>query len=308
MFSVLRRRLTYTNVGVTLALFFSMSGGALAASHYLITSTKQIKPSVLSALKGKAGAAGAAGANGANGAVGPQGLQGPEGKAAANGAAGESVVSAALKPKEGGCAEGGSKFTVGGKETTACNGKNGTNGTTGFTETLPEGKTETGTWSYGTAKTEGTDEYATYQAFVPMSFNVPLGAGLAESNVHFLTEHTVGCGEPQEPAREQCKETDKTIEEREKANKEACPGSAAAPTAEPGNLCVYVTYSGVSNGTILGFVFQTGVPFVVGAGTTGAVLALTVNVEGTIPHGGSSAIENVAGYGTWAVTAPKKEK
>ena len=37
----------------TLALIFAMSGGAYAASHYLITSTKQIKPSVLGHLKGK---------------------------------------------------------------------------------------------------------------------------------------------------------------------------------------------------------------------------------------------------------------
>jgi hypothetical protein len=43
----MRRRLTYANVAATLALVFSMSGGALAASHYLIKSTKQISPKVL---------------------------------------------------------------------------------------------------------------------------------------------------------------------------------------------------------------------------------------------------------------------
>jgi hypothetical protein len=34
MFSAIRRRATYANVTATLALFFAMSGGALAAGHY----------------------------------------------------------------------------------------------------------------------------------------------------------------------------------------------------------------------------------------------------------------------------------
>jgi len=37
------------------ALFLAFGGGAVAANHYLITSTKQIKPSVLKALKGAKG-------------------------------------------------------------------------------------------------------------------------------------------------------------------------------------------------------------------------------------------------------------
>jgi hypothetical protein len=55
----MRGRLSYANVVVTLALVFAMSGGAFAAGRYLITSTKQIKPSVLKQLQGKAGAIGA---------------------------------------------------------------------------------------------------------------------------------------------------------------------------------------------------------------------------------------------------------
>jgi hypothetical protein len=46
----MRRRLSYANVVATLALVFAMSGGALAANHYLINSTKQINPKVLKAL------------------------------------------------------------------------------------------------------------------------------------------------------------------------------------------------------------------------------------------------------------------
>lgn len=51
-------------------LFFALGGTALAAKHYLITSTGQIKPSVLSKLRGNTGPAGP---------VGPQGTQGPAG-------------------------------------------------------------------------------------------------------------------------------------------------------------------------------------------------------------------------------------
>jgi hypothetical protein len=76
----LRRHLSYSNVTATLALVFAMGGSAIAAKHYLITSTKQIKPRVLKTLEahatgargvaGRTGATGAAGATGANGAPG----------------------------------------------------------------------------------------------------------------------------------------------------------------------------------------------------------------------------------------------
>jgi hypothetical protein len=73
------RKFSYANVAATLALFFSMSGGALAASHYLINSTKQINPKVLKSLKGKTGATGLTGAIGTTGATGATGATGKEG-------------------------------------------------------------------------------------------------------------------------------------------------------------------------------------------------------------------------------------
>ena len=57
-----------------LALFIALSGSALAAGHFIITSTRQIKPSVLRALHG---ARGATGTQGATGSTGPQGPAGP---------------------------------------------------------------------------------------------------------------------------------------------------------------------------------------------------------------------------------------
>src|SRR5437588_12668658 len=74
-----RTHLTYANVTATLALVFAMSGGALAAKHYLINSTKQVSPKVLKALKGKTGKAGATGKEGPAGKEGPLGTTGKEG-------------------------------------------------------------------------------------------------------------------------------------------------------------------------------------------------------------------------------------
>ncbi len=66
---------------VVIALFFALGGSAVAAQHYLVTSTSQIKPSVLSKLKGKAGPAGPAGPQGPQGPGGSQGAQGAQGPA-----------------------------------------------------------------------------------------------------------------------------------------------------------------------------------------------------------------------------------
>jgi hypothetical protein len=85
----MRRRISYANVAATLALVFSMSGGALAATHYLINSTGQINPKVLKKLKGKPGKIGAIGATGATGAIGATGGTGAPGAAGKEGAPGK---------------------------------------------------------------------------------------------------------------------------------------------------------------------------------------------------------------------------
>jgi hypothetical protein len=164
---MLRRRFTYSNVVATLALVFAMSGGALAASKFLITSTKQIKPSVLASLKGKAGKAGANGAPGPAGPAGPAGGVGPAGPAGTPGAPGEPGPE--------------------GKEGKA--GKNGTNGKEGSPwtvgGTLPAGSTETGTWSVGPTP-ENTYE--------PISFTIPLAHALTRGHAHFI--NSAGKEEP----------------------------------------------------------------------------------------------------------------
>jgi hypothetical protein len=72
-------RLSYANVAATIALVFSMTGGALAAQRYLITSTKQINPRVLRSLKGRPGPAGNQGPAGKAGTAGKDGTNGRDG-------------------------------------------------------------------------------------------------------------------------------------------------------------------------------------------------------------------------------------
>jgi hypothetical protein len=161
MFSAIRTRLhlTPSTVIASLALVFAMSGGAYAASRYVITSTKQISPKVLKSLAGKAGPAGK---NGANGAAGPAGAVGGTGPAGPQGPAGVAGVA-------GGAGAAGAA----GKE-----GKQGPPGTTGFTKTLPEGAAEQGVWSAETTTTQ--------PGLGAVSFTIPLAGPLDENHVFYV--------------------------------------------------------------------------------------------------------------------------
>ena len=88
----MRKRITYANVASTLALVFAMCGGAVAANHYLISSTKQISPKVLKKLRGAHGTTGARGVPGASGAPGVPGAPGAPGGTGKEGPRGPSDV------------------------------------------------------------------------------------------------------------------------------------------------------------------------------------------------------------------------
>jgi Collagen triple helix repeat (20 copies) len=187
MFSRIRKRITYANVAMTLALVFAMTGGAYAAKHYLITSTKQISPKVLKALAGKTGPAGEKGPTGTNGKDGAQGPAGPTGPTGGTGPVGPTGPTGGTGPK-------------------------GDPGQTGFTETLPSGKTETGTWGI-LQHTSGPQRAGT-----TASFNIPLAKAAAVHWIRANTEEATATGEQASTA---------------------CTGSVANPTASKGNLCVY---------------------------------------------------------------------
>lgn len=278
MFSRLRKRFTYANVAMTLALVFAMSGGAYAASKYAITSSKQIKPSVLKQLRGAQGPTGTTGAAGVAGAAGPQGPAGargetgPEGKAGKDGTngtegqpgePGRNVVAEAASNGE--CSAGGTKFEVEGSGHTehVCNGSGGGGGGGG---TLASGQTETGTWFI-----EGTVKAKEELVEQPISFTTPLAkpatAGQAAQFEYVEQTYPNPVGTAH------------------------CPGSYENPTAEPGYFCVYafVFKENVGNAELLNLEDIAESAY---ASRFGAILRLESSAAGT-----------VRSFGAWAVTA-----
>jgi hypothetical protein len=277
MFSTLRTRFGIPGVISVIALVFAMFGGAYAASN----SSNGGKATA--SAKAKKGPRGPKGATGPAGPAGPQGPAGAKGDTGANGAngspgaAGTSVTSEEFTgTKEGHCSEGGSKFTAGATKTYACNGAEGEPGdpwTVGGT--LPPGASETGTWAVGEV-TAGSKPLGSNGVLrVPISFPVPLAAGLPAENVHFINL-----------AGKEVVEVGVT----ENVSHPACPGTVEEPSAAPGHLCVYTGYNSfdliTSQNNQITSAKNSG-----GTSTAGAILLLHP-IE-----------EESAAEGAWAVTA-----
>jgi hypothetical protein len=223
--SFVRRRVTYANLAMTLALVLAMSGGAFAAGKFLITSTKQISPKVLKSLQGKAGPAGAGGAQGPVGPQGPAGPQGPVGVAGAPGAKGETGVDGkeGKAGKDGKAGLPGSPWAAGG--------------------TLPSGSSETGVWAFGETMQPETSVIVPVASF-PIELAAPMSAA---SHGHYINSQGL-----------------EVNFEEEEVHSTACKGTAVEPTAEPGNLCIYALFvqrmppSSIGNSEISPTIHRTG--------------------------------------------------
>ncbi|HEX4035529.1 MAG TPA: hypothetical protein VHX66_13880 [Solirubrobacteraceae bacterium] len=103
----MRRKPSISGVVAATALFFALAGGgAYAASTYIITSTHQIKPSVLTQIsndvrgpRGTRGPAGATGQQGPQGVAGQQGGQGAQGQQGVQGQQGPQGPQGAQGPQ-----------------------------------------------------------------------------------------------------------------------------------------------------------------------------------------------------------------
>jgi hypothetical protein len=218
MFSTLRMKFGIPGVISVIALVFAMFGGAYAASNSSAGGKATASAKAKAGPRGKTGKTGPAGPAGPAGPVGPgaQGSKGDAGAPGANGTNGESVANTGVPTSSIACSHlGGAEFKVGsGAPTYACNGKAGEEGPPGPTCNeageclLPAGATETGVWAVNTPAVK--DQFLLWTA---ISFPLRLSAQPAE---HFLT-----------------------AEQATNAEVPECPGSATAPKAEPGNLCLY---------------------------------------------------------------------
>jgi len=279
MLSRLHKQLGTAGLSVAIvALVLAIGGTALAASGALTGKQKKEVKNIAKQYAGKPGATGATGPAGLAGAAGPAGPKGDtgakgdtgsQGNPGTPGAAGKSVV-LTTEAKGANCAEGGTKVEVEGNAASKKYVCNGVNGTSGFTDTLPPGKTETGTWSILIS----ANKFHSPNAYTSISFPIPLAEGSEEGFV-FNQEKT----------------------ELEEFGSSGCEGTVEEPTAPPGVLCVYTIAEERENlGSSAPFETRSASGF--GFGPTGAFI-VGPPLEGT-----AADQAYVEAKGTWAVTAP----
>jgi hypothetical protein len=268
MFSTLRNRFGIPGVISVIALVFAMLGGAYAASSDngagKATASAKAKRGPRGP-KGPAGPAGPQGAAGIKGDTGPKGDKGDKGDTGNTGANGTSATVASFAGSKGTCTEGQGGLEVKSASPAAyvCNGKNGT---TGFTDTLPPGKTETGTWAYSAENLANGAE-----VIVPISFPIPLPAP-AQGKAFLLTSEEIA-------------------NEEGEGFEAGCTGTVESPIAPQGKLCVYTDIELSENITFFNFIISETFNLFQPSGTF-----LLFNA--TAPSA------KIMTGGTWAVRAP----
>lgn len=202
---------------------------------------------------------------------GEKGKAGSPGSSGAPGTAGTSATTGTFSGAQNGCKEGGIEVKSASPTVYVCNGEKGTNGQTGFTETLPSGKTETGTWNISANHIVTESVWTT-----SISFAIPLSGAVEETTYYFTKsqtekeEFTGGCA-------------------WEESN------ASARPTAPNGTLCIFTAEEHVVH-TKFSDVYAHEV--LEGFGPTGAVMSFTTKGASEGSPG------EVRESGVWAVTAP----
>lgn len=195
-----RKRSTIANIALVIALVSALGGSAYAAKKYIITSTRQISPSVLKALHGLRGEAGPKGAPGPAGKDGTNGSNGKDGTNGTNGSNGKDGAVGATGPKGASGQEGLTGLTG----PIGLTGKIGMTGSTGPQGPLQSGRTETGVWFiFGLVGVLGELRSAALSFALPVTSTV----------------------------------TSEILEKGKTTTN--CPGSASTPEALPGFLCLY---------------------------------------------------------------------
>lgn len=212
------------------ALIAALAGGAIAANPGS-DSGKATDSAVKKGPRGPKGPAGPSGPPGAQGLPGATGEDGTNGTDGTEGRVGDSVVITEEPPFVGDCGdEGGAGFTVGGgPKVTACNGADGETGEDGSDgqpwtpgNQLPSGAALTGRWAVTTSQAGVNPSVPPFNlpAHVEaVSFPIQLAAA---PTPHFSSEPTFADFDGGGPGTE------------------GCTGTAAAPSAPSGHLCVYI--------------------------------------------------------------------
>ena len=194
-----------------------------------------------------------------------QGKAGPAGKNGVNGANGTNGANGAggVKGETGPQGPKGEQGPQGPQGPKGEQGPKGDKGEPWPVGGLPEGATETGVWGL----TSLPAKVGVGQLHIPISFAVPLQGPLDEQHVHIVGEGETGA-----------------------AGKGCGGGSSENPTAEPGNLCVYLGESFLIELNHFALL-NVEIPGEGGAGRTGAMLV------------GSEVEKGAYASGDWAVTA-----
>jgi hypothetical protein len=282
MLSPLRNRFGIPGAISVIALVFAMLGGAYAATNSgsgkATASAKAKKgPRGPKGATGPAGPAGPTGPAGSNGKDGANGSNGKDGSNGTNGKDGAGVTTASFSGSKGTCNEeqGGIEVKSASPAAFVCNGLEGEAGAKGDKGDkgeegspwtaggkLPPGATETGAWAFA-----GT-EADTAGIVVPISFPIRLAAALEPgtadqpAHIHYASEEDFAT---------------------------QCPGTAGAPKANPGELCVYENPQEAVAGTSFEGIFKLSAERE-GASAAGAWLRFAPPTEAVASGNGSFAV------------------